>query len=103
MSSSVTDDEPAETVATRALHPEASANPFSKEQVAKAISGLRLTTTMGELDWTKGPVPNCVSTPIIGIQWIKTKDSKFQIDARVVDNACDPNVPIGASLLSYSA
>ena len=81
----------------------ASANPFSKEQVAKAISGLRLTTTMGELDWTKGPVPNCVSTPIIGIQWIKTKDSKFQIDARVVDNACDPNVPIGASLLSYSA
>jgi hypothetical protein len=50
----------------------ASGNPSSKEEVVKAISKLRLTTTMGELDWTKGPVPNCVSTPITGIQWVKS-------------------------------
>jgi branched-chain amino acid transport system substrate-binding protein len=46
----------------------ASGNPSSKQEVVKAISKLRLTTTMGELDWTKGPVPNYVSTPITGIQ-----------------------------------
>ena len=81
----------------------ASRNPSSKEAVAKAIGGLRLTTTMGELDWTKGPVANCVSTPVVGIQWVKTKDSKFPIDAVVVDNACDRNVPLGAALQPYSA
>ncbi|MBR0706250.1 ABC transporter substrate-binding protein [Bradyrhizobium liaoningense] len=81
----------------------AAGNPASKEEVAKAISKLRLTTTMGELDWTKGPVPNCVSTPIIGIQWSKPKQSKFSVDAHVVDNACDRNVPIGAPLVSYSS
>lgn len=81
----------------------ATGNPSSKEAVAKAISKLRLTTTMGELDWTKGPVPNCVPTPIVGIQWIKSKESKFPVEAHVVDNACDRNVPIGAALVAYNA
>jgi branched-chain amino acid transport system substrate-binding protein len=82
---------------------QASANPSSKEDVVKAISRLRLTTTLGELDWTKGPVANCVSTPIIGIQWTKSKDGKFPVEAQVVDNACDRNVPVGAALVSYGA
>ena len=82
----------------------ASGNPNSKADVAAALSRLKVSTTIGELDWTKGPVPNCVTGPIIGIQWEKAAaDSKFKVDAVVVDNADDPNVPLGSKLVAYNA
>lgn len=82
----------------------ASGKPNSKADIARAMSKLKVSTTIGSLDWTKGPVPNCVTGPIIGIQWLKAPPgSKFKVDAVVVDNADDPNVPLGAKLLPYNA
>ena len=82
----------------------ASGNPNIKADVAAAISRLKVSTTIGTLDWAKGPAPNCVTRPIIGIQWEKAAaGSKFKVDAVVVDNADDPNVPLGSKLLPYNA
>ena len=82
----------------------ASGKPNDKAAVAEAMSKLKVSTTIGNLDWTKGPVPNCVTGPIIGIQWTKAAaGSKFKVDAVVVDNADDPNVPLATKLLPYNA
>ena len=81
-----------------------SGDPANKAEVAKAISTLKVTTTVGPIDFTKGPVPNCVSTPIIGTQWVKAKPgSKFKLDYVITENADDKNVPVGAQLHPYNS
>jgi branched-chain amino acid transport system substrate-binding protein len=81
----------------------ATSDPKSKDAVAKTLSQFKVTTTVGVVDWSKGPVPNCSPTPLIGAQWVKAKSgSKFKLDLVIVDNANDPNVPIGAKLRPYS-
>ncbi len=80
----------------------ASGAPGDKAGVAKAISTLKADTTVGVVDFTKGPVPNCFNTPIIGTQWVKAKaGSKFKLDLVITENVNDKNVPIGAQLLPY--
>ncbi len=80
----------------------ASGAPGDKAGLAKAISTLRADTTVGVVDFTKGPVPNCVNTPIIGTQWVKAKPGgKFKLDLVVTENVNDKNVPIGAQLQPY--
>ena len=81
----------------------ANANPKDKAEVAKTLSHFKVTTTVGVVDWGKGPVPNVFPTPLIGAQWVKAKPgSKYKLDLVIVDNADDPNVPIGAKLQPYS-
>ncbi len=81
-----------------------SSDPANKAGVAKALSTLKVTTTVGPIDFTKGPVPNCVGTPIIGTQWIKAKPgSKFKLDYVITENANDKNVPVGAQLHPYNS
>ncbi len=81
-----------------------SSDPANKAAVAKALSTLKVTTTIGPIDFTKGPVPNVVSMPIIGTQWVKAKPgSKFKLDYVVTENAGDKNVPVGAPLQPYNS
>jgi branched-chain amino acid transport system substrate-binding protein len=79
----------------------ASSNPNDKSSVAKALSTLNITSLVGKIDFTSGPVPNVSVAPIIGAQWIKGK--KYNFDLVITDNAPDPKVPIGAKLVPYNA
>jgi branched-chain amino acid transport system substrate-binding protein len=81
----------------------AAGSPTDKAAVAKAISTLKADTMMGVVDFTKGPVPNCVNTPIIGCQWIKSKGGKHKLDYVITENATDKNVPVSAQLKPYGA
>ena len=79
------------------------ADPKNKADLAKTLSTFKVTTAVGVVNWGKGPVPNVFPTPLIGAQWIKAKPgSKYKLDLVIVDNADDPNVPIGAKLQPYS-
>jgi branched-chain amino acid transport system substrate-binding protein len=81
----------------------ATSDPKNKAEVAKTLSHFKATTAVGVVDWGKGPVPNVYPTPLIGAQWVKAKaGSKYKLDLVIVDNADDPNVPIGAKLQPYS-
>jgi branched-chain amino acid transport system substrate-binding protein len=81
----------------------AASDPKDKAAVAKAISTLKVTTSVGKVDFTSGPVPNVSVTPIVGTQWLKAAaGSPFKVDMVVVDNATDPNVPVAAKLLPYN-
>ena len=82
----------------------ASADPKTKEAVAKALAGLNTVTIAGKVDFTSGPVPNVASGPIIGTQWVKAPaGSRFKLDYVVTDHATDPNVPIGGKLVAFNS
>ncbi len=82
---------------------QASGNPLDKSAVAKAISTLKAPTTVGVIDFAKGPAPNCFNTDIIGSQWVKAKPgSKFKLDLVITENANDRNVPVQAQLKPYN-
>jgi branched-chain amino acid transport system substrate-binding protein len=80
-----------------------SANPKDKAALAKALASLKTTTMMGPVDFTKGPVANVSSVPMIGAQWVKpAAGSKFKYDYVLTENAGDPKVPVAAKVKSYS-
>jgi branched-chain amino acid transport system substrate-binding protein len=88
-------------VAAAAL--KAAANPQDKAGLAKAIGSLKVDTPVGHLDWTKGPVPNVVATPIIGGQWVSAPPgSTYKLDFVVCENSADPNVPVASKLTAYA-
>jgi branched-chain amino acid transport system substrate-binding protein len=80
-----------------------SGNPKDKAALSKAMSVLDVVTTVGRINFPKGPVPNVATSPIIGSQWVKTKPgSRFPLDLVTVEHACDPQVPIQAKLFQYA-
>ena len=88
-------------VAAAAL--KAAADPKDKAGLAKAIGALSVDTPIGKLEWGKGPNANVVATPILGGQWIKSTDPKYQVDFVLVENSSDTNVPVAAKLREYQA
>jgi branched-chain amino acid transport system substrate-binding protein len=80
-----------------------SGTPNDKAAVAKALSTLKIVTTVGTVDFTSGPFPNVSPTSIIGDQWIKAKPgSKYKFDAVITENSNDPKVPVSSKLIPYS-
>lgn len=77
--------------------------PKDKAALAKAMSVLDVVTTVGRINFPKGPVPNVATSPIIGAQWVKAKPgSRFKLDLITIEHACDTNVPIQAKLRPYA-
>lgn len=80
-----------------------SSNPKDKAAVAKSLSGLKTTTMVGALDFTKGPVPNVSPMNLIGTQWVKAPaGSKFKYDYVITENAADAKIPVTHKLASFS-
>lgn len=80
----------------------AAANPKDKAAVAKALSTLQTSTMMGRVDFTKGPVPNVSSVPMIGAQWVKPPaGSKYKYEYVITENVSDPKIPVAAKLKPY--
>ncbi|GAA2616428.1 ABC transporter substrate-binding protein [Paractinoplanes durhamensis] len=88
-------------VAAAAL--KATGDPKDKAGLAKTIGSLDVETPIGRLQWGKGPNANVVATPILGGQWIKSTDSRYQVEFVLVENSSDPNVPVAAKLREYGA
>ena len=81
----------------------ASGAPKDKAAVAKALSKLKTTTTVGLVDFTSGPVPNVATTNVFGDQWLKTKaGSKYPLELVLTEHVEDPHVPVTAKLLPYN-
>jgi branched-chain amino acid transport system substrate-binding protein len=80
----------------------ASGNPKDKTAVANAMKTMKVSTPVGHLDWTKGPVPNVVQTPIPGGQWVKGS-GKFPYEWVFCEHTDDHNIPIQAKLKPYNS
>jgi branched-chain amino acid transport system substrate-binding protein len=76
-------------------------DPKDKAAVAKALSTLKVTTTVGNVDFTKGPVPNVATTVLVNAQWVKAASGPYKLDYVVIENAEDPNVPVSYKMQPY--
>ena len=79
----------------------ASGDPKDKVKVANAMKTLQVDTTLGTLHWGTGPVPNVVTTPILGGQWVK--GTKWPLEFHFCENSGDPNIPVAAKLVPYNS
>jgi branched-chain amino acid transport system substrate-binding protein len=67
-----------------------------KSAVVAAIKATNLNTVVGPVSWGKGPVPNVTKTPLVGGQWVRGKD--FRFDMVVVSNKAASNIPVSGKL-----
>jgi branched-chain amino acid transport system substrate-binding protein len=80
----------------------AASDPKDKAAVAASLAKLNVTTMIGKVDFTSGPVANVSVAPIIGSQWIKSEGGKFPLETVITENATDPNVPVTHKLIPYN-
>lgn len=76
-------------------------NPKDKAALAKTLSTLKAKTAVGDVDFTTGPVPNCTTTGLVGVQWVKAKGGAHPFDLEIVSNADHPSVPLTAQMKPY--
>ena len=69
-----------------------------KAAIAEAMKTLKVSTIVGDLDWTSGPVPNVAKTPLTGGQWRAIAGAPYPFDLVIVSNALYPEIPTGGSV-----
>jgi branched-chain amino acid transport system substrate-binding protein len=67
-----------------------------KGAIVTAIRATNLQTVVGPISWAKGPVPNVTKTPLVGGQWGRGKE--FRFDMTIVSNRNAPNIPASGKL-----
>ncbi len=77
-------------------------DPKDKTALAKALATLKTETAVGLVDFTTGPVPNCATTGLVGVQWMPAPaSSKNRFEPVIVANADNPRVPVAAQMTAY--
>lgn len=61
------------------------------KSILQAITETNYQSLVGPVSWKNGPVKNCATTPLVGGQW--TKGKEFKYDVQVVDNSTYPAIP----------
>jgi len=72
-------------------------DPHDHQEVAAALHKVNYHGISGHLDFTSGPAPGVVATPVVGVQW-KESSGKFPFEMKVVDNTLNRAVKVGADL-----
>ncbi len=65
------------------------------DAIAAAIKGTQMSTIVGGVDWSNGPVPNVSKTPLVSGQWQKPGDA---VELVITNNAHAPEIPVGGEL-----
>jgi branched-chain amino acid transport system substrate-binding protein len=68
------------------------------QAVVDALSSLQVSTIVGDLDWTAGPVPNVAKTPLVGGQWRVTDGGEHPFDLVIVSNSEAPEIPTAGTV-----
>jgi len=63
--------------------------------IVDAIKSTSLSTVVGSVDWSNGPVPNVTKTPLVAGQWQKNGSA---IELVVTNNPQAPTIPTGGEL-----
>lgn len=63
--------------------------------IVSAIAATDLSTIVGPVNWSKGPVKNVTKTPLVAGQW--QKDDKG-LDLKIVANSGAPEIPVNGEL-----
>lgn len=74
-------------------------DPKDRQALAAEIGGTKLTTMVGRLDWTSGPVENVSTQPLVMAQWKRAPlTSGFLYEPVIVDNGSYRDIPLGGPL-----
>jgi len=65
------------------------------EAIVSAIASTNMSTIVGPIDWSKGPVKNVTKTPLVAGQWQKQGDG---LELVITSNANSPEIPVGGEL-----
>ncbi|MCW5721076.1 MAG: ABC transporter substrate-binding protein [Devosia sp.] len=78
------------------------ANIEDRGTVRDALRDTSHQTVVGPIEFTKGPLPNCWNTPLVGGQW--RKGAKWPLELVIVDNTVSPEIPVGGDVeaITYS-
>ena len=71
-----------------------SAKSTDAKAIATALSKLKVSTVVGTVDWTSGPVPNVAKTPLAGGQW-RANVNGHKYDLVIVSNVAGKMIPLG--------
>ena len=55
-----------------------------------SISSTNLSTMVGQVNWSNGPVKNVSKTPLVSGQWQKGSDG---LELRITNNSHAPEIP----------
>ncbi|MEO1777594.1 MAG: ABC transporter substrate-binding protein [Pseudomonadota bacterium] len=65
------------------------------DAIAAAIGGTNISTIVGGVNWSNGPVPNVSKTPLVSGQWQRAGDG---VELVITNNAQAPDIPVGGEL-----
>ena len=63
--------------------------------IVSAIAGTSMSTIVGKVDWSNGPVKNVTKTPLVAGQWQKQDD---KMELVITTNGQAPEIPVGGEL-----
>ena len=63
--------------------------------IVSAIASTNMSTIVGNIDWSKGPVKNVTKTPLVAGQWQKQGDA---MELVITNNEFATEIPIGGKL-----
>lgn len=65
------------------------------DAVSAAIAATNISTIVGDVNWSNGPVPNVSKTPLVSGQW---QDNGNGIELVITNNSQHPDIPVGGEL-----
>lgn len=70
------------------------ADPFDPGAMVEAIRQTQMASLVGRISFDDGPVPNACSTPVVGGQWVRNAEGRFDIS--IAENQQAPEIPVDA-------
>ncbi len=77
-------------------------NPGDRAALAATLGKLKAETAVGDIDFTSGPVPNCATTGLVGVQWVRGLGGGNKFGLEIVANADHPKVPLTGTMKPYT-
>ena len=71
-------------------------DPFNAAAVRDALKATSYNSVVGNIDFSKGPVPNIAKTPLVGGQWSKAGNG-FELN--IVENSLFKDIPVAKELV----
>ena len=65
------------------------------DAVTAAIAATNISTIVGTVNWSAGPVPNVTKTPLVSGQW---QDNGNGVELVITNNSQAPDIPVGGEL-----
>lgn len=65
------------------------------DAVTAAIAATNISTIVGDVNWSAGPVPNVTKTPLVSGQW---QDNGNGVELVITNNSQAPEIPVGGEL-----